>query len=45
MEFSYGKWNELSNSDTERDLGIMVPEDISWKVQIENFVKRTEYLV
>ena len=29
MEYPSGKWNELSNSDTERDLGIMVSEDLS----------------
>ena len=29
-EDSSGKQNELSNSGTERDLGIMVSEDLSW---------------
>ena len=40
MEDTSGKWSELSNSVAERDLGIMVSEDLSWKVQIDNVVKK-----
>jgi hypothetical protein len=29
MEDTSGKWSELSNSVTKRDLGIMVSEDLS----------------
>ena len=35
MEDITGKW-----SDVERDLGIMVSEDLSWKKQIDNVVKK-----
>ena len=42
MEDTSGKWNRLSNSDTERDFGIMVSEDLSWEVQIENFFQESE---
>ena len=40
MEDTSGKWSELSNSVTERDLVIMVSEDLSWEVQIDNVVKK-----
>ena len=40
-----GKSNELSNSNTERDLVIMVSEDLSWEVQIENIEKKANIIL
>ena len=42
MEDSSGKWNELSNSNTKRDVCIMVSEDLSREVQIEKIVKKAK---
>ena len=39
MEDTAGKWSELSNSNIERDLGIIISEDLSWDAQIDNVVK------
>ena len=45
MEVITGKWSELTNSDVERDLGIMVSEDLSWKVQIDNIFKKANRIL
>ena len=45
MEDTSGKWSELSNSVTERDLGIMVSEDLSWELQIDNVVKKANRIL
>ena len=45
MEDSSGTVNELSHSDTERNLGIMVSEDLSWWAHIENVVKKANIIL
>ena len=45
MEDSSGICNELSSSNTERDLGIMISEDLSWEVQIENVAKKAKRIL
>ena len=45
MEDSSVKWSELSNIMTERDLGIMVSEELSWEVQIDSIVKKANRII
>ena len=45
MEDSSVKWSELSNIMTERDLGIMVSEELSWEVQIDSIVKKANRIL
>ena len=45
MEDTSDKWSELSNIETERDLGIMVSEDLNWELQIDNAVKKANRIL
>ena len=45
MEDTSGKWSDLGNSVIERDLGIMVSEDLSLLVEIDNVFKKTKRIL
>ena len=44
MEDTSGKSSELSNSVGEIDLGVMVSENLSWEVKIDNVKKANRIL-